>query len=242
MRRFCFSKSVVLTCHIVIKSGPCRHTSLPRGFSAHETIKEKSIISVICFLAGISYCVSRLWVNFTGVKLWEIVCVVVLKMCNKVPSVTGDHGSNDHHILVAILMCRTASLVTTSRMQQYFNVMCIFVFTKRFLFLYHCCILSEIKLTTTSMLFLFQYIILPNSWWPHQWENCPRYQPSVRGIHRSPVDSPHKGQWRRALIFSLICASTNGWTNNRGAGDMRHHHAHYDVTVMFQFFLWMQRT
>ena len=35
--------------------------------------------------------------------------------------------------------------------------------------------------------------------------------PFVRGIHRSPVNSPHKGQWRGALMFSLICAGINGW-------------------------------
>ena len=39
-----------------------------------------------------------------------------------------------------------------------------------------------------------------------KWKLFPRYWPFVRGIHRSPVNSPHKGQWRRALIFSLICA------------------------------------
>ena len=27
----------------------------------------------------------------------------------------------------------------------------------------------------------------------------------VRGIHRSQVNSPHKGQWREALMFSSIC-------------------------------------
>ena len=27
----------------------------------------------------------------------------------------------------------------------------------------------------------------------------------VRGIQRPPVNSPHKGQWHRALMFSLIC-------------------------------------
>ena len=43
----------------------------------------------------------------------------------------------------------------------------------------------------------------------------------MRGIHRSPVNSPHKGQWRGALIFSLICVWTNGWVNNREAGDLR---------------------
>ena len=63
-------------------------------------------------------------------------------------------------------------------------------------------------------------------------EHFPRYWPVVRGIHRSPRDFPHKGQWRGALIFSLICAWTNGLANNRDAGDLRRHRAHYDVTLM----------
>ena len=46
--------------------------------------------------------------------------------------------------------------------------------------------------------------------------------------------SPHKGQWRGALVFSLFCAWINGWVNNREAGDLRRHRAHYDVTVMLQ--------
>ena len=29
-----------------------------------------------------------------------------------------------------------------------------------------------------------------------KWKHFSRYWPSVRGIHRSPVNSPHKGQWR----------------------------------------------
>ena len=52
------------------------------------------------------------------------------------------------------------------------------------------------------------------------------------GNHRSPVNSPNKGQWRGALMFSLICAWINGWINNREAGDLRRYCAHYDVTVM----------
>ena len=47
-----------------------------------------------------------------------------------------------------------------------------------------------------------------------------------------PVSSPHKGQWGGALMFSLICAQINGWVNNREAGDLRRHRAHYDCTVM----------
>ena len=46
------------------------------------------------------------------------------------------------------------------------------------------------------------------------------------------VNSPHKCQWRGALMFSLICAWTNGCANNRDAGDLRKPRAHYDATVM----------
>ena len=70
------------------------------------------------------------------------------------------------------------------------------------------------------------------SWWCHQMETFPRYWPFVRGIHRSPVNSPHKGQWRGALMFSLICVWIIGWVNNREAGDLRRYRAHYDVIVM----------
>ena len=65
-----------------------------------------------------------------------------------------------------------------------------------------------------------------------KWKHFPRDWPFVRGIHRSPVNSPHKGQYRGALKFSLICARINGWVNNRDAGDLRRHRTHYDVIVM----------
>ena len=74
------------------------------------------------------------------------------------------------------------------------------------------------------------------SWAPHddviKWKHFPRYWPFVQGIHRSPVNSPHKGQWRGALKFSLICAWINAWANNREAGDLRRYRDHYGVTVM----------
>ena len=65
-----------------------------------------------------------------------------------------------------------------------------------------------------------------------KWKHFPRYWPLVRGIHRSPVNSPHKDQWRGALMFSLIYVCIDGWVNNREAGDLRRYCAHYDVTVM----------
>ena len=66
-----------------------------------------------------------------------------------------------------------------------------------------------------------------------KWKHFPRYWPFVQGIHQSPVNSPHKGQWHGASVFSLICAWTNGWVSNRDTGDLRRHHAHYDVPVIF---------
>ena len=70
-------------------------------------------------------------------------------------------------------------------------------------------------------------------WTPYddviKWKHFPRYWPFVRGIHWSPVNSPHKGQWRWALV--LICTWMNGWVNN-GEGGLRRHRTHYDVIVM----------
>ena len=49
---------------------------------------------------------------------------------------------------------------------------------------------------------------------------------------RSSANSPHKGQWRGALMFSLICVWIDVWVNNGKAGDLRRHRAHCDVIVM----------
>ena len=74
-----------------------------------------------------------------------------------------------------------------------------------------------------------------NTWWRHQMHgNICRVTGLCAG--NSPVigEFPHKGQWRGALMFSLISAWINSWVNNREAGDFRRHRAHYDVIVMRQ--------
>ena len=75
--------------------------------------------------------------------------------------------------------------------------------------------------------------------WVHddviKWKHFPCYWPFVRGIHRSPVNSPHKGQWRGALMFFSICTWIHGWVNKGEAGDLKRHRTHYDVTVMWLF-------
>ena len=59
---------------------------------------------------------------------------------------------------------------------------------------------------------------------------------------RWPVNSPHKGQWRGALMFSLICVWINGWENNREAGDLRRYHAHYNAIAMYLYdVVWIRR-
>ena len=77
------------------------------------------------------------------------------------------------------------------------------------------------------------------AWRPHKnhddviiWRYFPRYWPFVRGIHWSPMNSQHKGQWRGALVFSLICNWVNGCINNRKAGDLRRDRVHFDATLM----------
>ena len=90
---------------------------------------------------------------------------------------------------------------------------------------------------------MFQAFFIVHAHWgltyPHddviKWKPFPHYHDYwlfVWGIYRSPVNSPYKGQWRGALMFSLICTWINGWVNNGEAGDLRHCCTQYDVTVM----------
>ena len=72
-----------------------------------------------------------------------------------------------------------------------------------------------------------------------KWRHFPRYWPFVRGIHRSPVNSPHKGQWHRALMFSLICVwnkrlnkqSWGWWFETPSCSLWRHRN---ETTFLFQ--------
>ena len=70
-------------------------------------------------------------------------------------------------------------------------------------------------------------ITFSNSWNRHddviKWKHFPRYWTFVWGIHRSPVNSPHKGQRRGALVF---------WVSIHETGDLRRHSAYYDVTII----------
>ena len=73
----------------------------------------------------------------------------------------------------------------------------------------------------------------PSTWWRHQMEPFPALLVLCAGTSPVSVNSPHKGQWRGALMFSLFCAWINDWVNNRKAGDLRRHRGHCDVIVMY---------
>ena len=73
------------------------------------------------------------------------------------------------------------------------------------------------------------------------WKHFSRYWPLARGIHRSPVNSRHKVQWREALKFPLICSRAKVCVNNRSANDLRRHRAHYDGTEVMCIYVWTLR-
>ena len=68
-----------------------------------------------------------------------------------------------------------------------------------------------------------------------KWKQFTRHWPFLRGIYRSPANSPQKCQWRGSLLFYLFFAWTDGWVNNTDVGDLRRHPTHYNVTVMTVF-------
>ena len=53
-------------------------------------------------------------------------------------------------------------------------------------------------------------------------------------VGNSPVTGEFSTQRPVTQSFDVFWAWTNGWVNNREAGDLRCHRAHYDITVMVQ--------
>ena len=83
------------------------------------------------------------------------------------------------------------------------------------------------------------------SWWRHQMETFSVLLALCEG--NPVVTGGFFSQWpvTGALMFSLICAWTNGWENTRYTGDLRRLRALYDGTVMWwQYYLrngWVDR-
>ena len=73
---------------------------------------------------------------------------------------------------------------------------------------------------------------LPYPWWRHPMETFPALLVICAG--NSPVtgEFPSQRPVTRNFGVSLICTWINDRVNNREAGDLRRHRAHYDVTVV----------
>ena len=69
-------------------------------------------------------------------------------------------------------------------------------------------------------------------WWRHQMETFSALLAICAENSPVPGEFPAQRPVTRSFDVSLISARKNGWVNNGEAGDLRHHHAHYDVTVM----------
>ena len=68
--------------------------------------------------------------------------------------------------------------------------------------------------------------------WPHQMETFSALLDVCEENSLVTCEFPSRRPVTRNLMYSLIRALTNGWVNNRDAGDLKRHRAHYDVIVM----------
>ena len=63
-------------------------------------------------------------------------------------------------------------------------------------------------------------------------ETCSASLAFVRSFHRSPADFPHKASDAELWCVLSTAPKQIVWANNRDAGDLRLHRAHYHVTVV----------
>ena len=72
------------------------------------------------------------------------------------------------------------------------------------------------------------------TWWRHPMETFSTLLDLYEGNPPVTDGFPSLRPVTQSFVFSLICAWTNGWANNRDAGDLRCHRAHYDFTVIIK--------
>ena len=103
-------------------------------------------------------------------------------------------------ILISKYMCEMRGMRFKTISSQHFRVG---------LYLYHYRMLYKVLFSHAIIVSGVQFPSVSNSrltaiHTPHgdviKWKHFPRYWPFVWGIHRSPVNSPYKGQWHGALI------------------------------------------
>ena len=69
-------------------------------------------------------------------------------------------------------------------------------------------------------------------WWRHQMETFSALLALCAGNSTVTSEFPSKRSMTQSFPVCLICALTNGWANNRDAGNFRRHRAYYDGIIM----------
>ena len=176
-----------------------------------------------------------------GVKIWNYICNVVYYDCSlSCFKISWRVWFIVHHITKYIVASHHDDAIKWKHFPRYlplvrgihrgvkiWNYICNVV--------YYDCSLSCFNISRSVWFIVHhitKYIVASHHDDAIEWKHFPRYLPLVRGIHQSPVNSPYKGQWAGALMSSLIGTWTNGWVSTWDAGDLRHHRAHYGVTVI----------
>ena len=118
--------------------------------------------------------------------------------------------------------------VRSSFCQRHFKINYLFENIPWFYIQNHKYFLRRVFLTMSQYWFIY-------TWWRHQMETFSALLALCAGNSPVAVNYPHNGQWRGALMFSLICVWINDWVNNRESGDLRRHLGHYNVNVMQSF-------
>ena len=77
-----------------------------------------------------------------------------------------------------------------------------------------------------------------NTWWRHQMETFDASLAFCAGNWPVTGEIPARRPVTQSFGVSLICAWKSGWVNNRDAGDLRRHRAHYNVIVMMVLSYW----
>ena len=98
---------------------------------------------------------------------------------------------------------------------------------KYVIYLLHNICTNDSELITSWLIEMWTDLKLCQLCWRHQMETFSALLALSAEIHRSPVNYQHKGQWR---CFLWSAPWTNGWVNNREAGDLRRQCAHYIMT------------
>ena len=70
------------------------------------------------------------------------------------------------------------------------------------------------------------------TWWRHQMETFSALLAHCEGNSQVTGEFFSQRPVTRSFDAFFICTWTNGWVNNRDAGDLRRYRAHYDVTVI----------